>query len=557
MDSEQKLIESIYAATLDPSELQNTVDRWIERVGQAFSIEQPAEQEDLERHLRMAFELLERQGEALEEERATPVLEVRADGEVLKANAAAVASYGASNCHHLHQLPIDEYSLKEVLHEISRSRAPQNGSRLRILMAQRTDVQHRMLITIEPDGANFRLCSSEVVWTERLAELLRHSFDLTVAETEVVRLLSLGWNVDRVAEERGASVATVRSQIRAIYGKTEVSSLPELAHLIVGVGAATFSASDLPVSNTRTHGAAHPRAEDSVLMELPDGRTLEYSVFGATDGFPVLFLHDEICGDGWTDAAVRSLEKRKLKVIAPLRPLYGQTDPLPMGVNMGARQTAEDTICLLDALGFDRVVVLARTLGNSTALYLMAAQPERILGVVAVNPPLPMDDRIFAELNPLLRIMVYATTHSPALMRFVLRVRHAYLSRYGTERFLQTHFNHPSDRKLLENRAVRTAIEHGARITELTGFRGFESDLRIGETQTAESVAGLMRSPVTFVIGCHDQSNRKARIEAVIRAVANADMVELQDAGELVFYRHTEAILDLVQAYTRGAHPQN
>lgn len=58
---------------------------------------------------------------------------------------------------------------------------------------------------------------------------------LSRAEFRVCLLISRGLSVKAVSEELGLSDNTVRSHLRAIYAKTETSSLPELLYLILSV----------------------------------------------------------------------------------------------------------------------------------------------------------------------------------------------------------------------------------------------------------------------------------------------------------------------------------
>ncbi len=59
---------------------------------------------------------------------------------------------------------------------------------------------------------------------------------LSRAEFRVCLMLSRGLSVKAVSEELGLSENTVRSHLRAIYAKTETSSLPELIYRILSSG---------------------------------------------------------------------------------------------------------------------------------------------------------------------------------------------------------------------------------------------------------------------------------------------------------------------------------
>ena len=67
------------------------------------------------------------------------------------------------------------------------------------------------------------------------ADELVQLFALTPSEGELVRLLSQGLSPTNCADRRGVSVATVRTQLKFVYAKTGVSSLPQLMSLVLAL----------------------------------------------------------------------------------------------------------------------------------------------------------------------------------------------------------------------------------------------------------------------------------------------------------------------------------
>ena len=67
------------------------------------------------------------------------------------------------------------------------------------------------------------------------AELLQGLFDLTPAEARVAREIGEGRTVDTIAEMFGLSRETVRSQLKAVLGKTGLGRQADLAALLAGV----------------------------------------------------------------------------------------------------------------------------------------------------------------------------------------------------------------------------------------------------------------------------------------------------------------------------------
>ena len=67
---------------------------------------------------------------------------------------------------------------------------------------------------------------------QRVANLLRAMYDLTPAEVEIVRYLLEGKTAPEVADARGVTVATARTQIKLIYAKFGVRGFPGLVALV-------------------------------------------------------------------------------------------------------------------------------------------------------------------------------------------------------------------------------------------------------------------------------------------------------------------------------------
>jgi DNA-binding CsgD family transcriptional regulator len=64
-------------------------------------------------------------------------------------------------------------------------------------------------------------------------DVLEALYQLTHAEAELVRLIAEGYSLEEVADERGVTMNTVRSQLKQVFSKTETSRQGELVHLVL------------------------------------------------------------------------------------------------------------------------------------------------------------------------------------------------------------------------------------------------------------------------------------------------------------------------------------
>lgn len=121
-------------------------------------------------------------------------------------------------------------------------------------------------------------------------------------------------------------------------------------------------------------------ARDSRLIETRCG-PIEYAASGK--GAPLLVVHGT--GGGFDQAldAAGSLAERGVRVIAPSRFGYLRT---PMPADASAQAQADAFVCLLDALGLDRVAVLGASAGALPALQFAIRYPQRCAALILLVP---------------------------------------------------------------------------------------------------------------------------------------------------------------------------
>lgn len=161
--------------------------------------------------------------------------------------------------------------------------------------------------------------------------------------------------------------------------------------------------------------AAKSRHEAHVV--LPDGRRMAYAEYGPPNGYPVLYCHgfpgSRLEAQLWRPAA----DALGVRLIAPDRPGYGSSDPLP---GRSLADFAVDAVALLDRLGIAQVGVLGISGGGPYALALLAHAPARVLRaalVAALGPPEALA-AVHDDLAPFLRRAWGLTQRKPALIPF-------------------------------------------------------------------------------------------------------------------------------------------
>jgi pimeloyl-ACP methyl ester carboxylesterase len=110
-------------------------------------------------------------------------------------------------------------------------------------------------------------------------------------------------------------------------------------------------------------------------LKTPDGRVLQYCVYGADDGVPVI-AHHGTPGTRWERPdVVAAIEDNGLRVLVPGRPGYGSTRQPGRSV----ADVAADTGLLADEMGWDHFVVTGFSGGGPHALACAALLPSRVV----------------------------------------------------------------------------------------------------------------------------------------------------------------------------------
>jgi pimeloyl-ACP methyl ester carboxylesterase len=137
-------------------------------------------------------------------------------------------------------------------------------------------------------------------------------------------------------------------------------------------------------SREETSNTAEPPPIAGVRRSFVEARGVRFSVTeaGPADGRPVLALH------GWPQHhwAFRDLladPPPGLRIIAPDLPGYGWSGPAPH--KWAKEDVASDVLALLDALGLDRVLLVAHDWGAFVGYLMVLREPERFDGYLALN----------------------------------------------------------------------------------------------------------------------------------------------------------------------------
>ena len=197
--------------------------------------------------------------------------------------------------------------------------------------------------------------------------------------------------------------------------------------------------------------------KDTNILHWPDGRRLAYAEYGDPNGKPVILFHGNPNSRLLWGVIPGSPFLPNLRLIAPDRPGFGQTD-FVQGVTT-IENWPNDIIALADSLGIDKFAVFAPSGGGPFALSCAWKIPERLTSVgifACVGPLIPETDKNIAA--PI-RTMWAKAPRFPGLFKLQMKMT-AWLARKFTRLYIKMVLKEFSatDREVYERRNIAELI---------------------------------------------------------------------------------------------------
>jgi pimeloyl-ACP methyl ester carboxylesterase len=284
---------------------------------------------------------------------------------------------------------------------------------------------------------------------------------------------------------------------------------------------------------------ARSPAEDGVLDR--DGFGVGYAVYGDGEPTVCLVMPDTIVHAGAWKAQVPFLA-RHFRVVTVDPRGNGRSDRPTSPEEFALAELEADVWGVLDHVGGGAVVLVGLCSGAGLATIMAAERPERVLGVVAINPGL--------VLSPVLpnRLLYDFDAELDTTDGWAKRNRHYWLRDWPgfAEFFFAEMFPEPHSTKQLED-TVAWATETTA-ATMLMDV-ACEGDRR--QVEEAEETCRRVRCPVLVVTGSLDncQSPERGRRLAEL---TGGDFVLLEGSGHLPNGRDPVKVNLLLRDFVRG-----
>lgn len=391
------------------------------------------------------------------------------------------------------------------------------------------------------DAAAGMLTVLAPVWSHQTINAVREHFHFTEAEISIVQALANGLNADQIADERQTSILTVRSQIKAILSKANLGTQTNLVRYM-GFLQRYENAPQHYANNAAGGGGAAGFTSD--FFTLSTGRRMAYRELGPADGRPVLYIHGMIDSTRLPLQTIDALHKRNIRLIAPTRPAYGQSEPYQTPDNALA-EFADYAIELLDFLKIDRVPVFGHMAGTLYGVALAGHHPTRVSSIFSLAGAVPMVAHSqFSGMSTGHRISGLTARHAPALLPVLIKGGIRLIRSGKEEQMFDLAFEDGSrDKAVAEEPEIRELLYERYRFVTVQGENAFKTDIMLASSDWS-ALMDKLECSMSIVHGAHDKVVLVDGVRGFADKHPNCQLTVLEDAGQLVLLTDPQIVLD-------------
>lgn len=571
----QDVIDRLYEVAVDPARYEELLDQWetmISPYRRTQGLDTPIALTaiDFEAHFRRASKVIDAIDPAqIEDSESQAFLAqfdkaaaftIGRDLSVAALNAPASVVLGLEKGAPLSALPLHPEDAEAFGEQVTRL-LQANDEHPQMFRARMRDKPRLLVCQLRavrrPDAASFVIAvTSELIWPAGFDAFLRSVFDLTEAETQVLRALSECHSIKEIAAARGRTVETVRAQIKSLQSKTETRSQAELVRLTLStMDIATYTQDRAEGAPATSEGFETLQPRPYHRLQLPDGRRMDYLVLGDPAGRPCLFGPQDYGLTRWPASAEAEAARRGIKVIVPVRGGFGKSTPPPRGASLSQTFT-RDYAHLLDHLGVKACPFIS--LGGDVyfSVNFHDVHPHRVTAIIACAGILPLTrSEQYERMHKWHRFILAGARYTPHLLPFMVKAGFALARKLGKRAFVQAVYGaSKADIETFSDPEVFEAMVVGSEVTlspEHMAHAAFAAEVTEQETTDWSGQVKRCegRTPIHFINGLDDPQTAPETLAEHQRDYPWIEFTTYEDAGQLVFFRKWGDVLDILEQY--------
>ncbi|MEL6827214.1 MAG: alpha/beta fold hydrolase [Pseudomonadota bacterium] len=229
---------------------------------------------------------------------------------------------------------------------------------------------------------------AKATWNPELSPLLETAYGLTGAEIEILEGLIEYGALSDVAEKRGRSIRTVRTQLTHIFGKLGISSQTELALFLATL--TQLMTKERRPSEISADWSTLEKGELSRHTIETKGHRLSYIKYGDPSGEPILLIHSTTPPEMTPEFRI-ACRQAGLLMIGCHKP--GAAGGTVRSQKDGPNEMASHYAAVLDVERVDSAIVAGHCSGGLYALAAAEHLGRRAKGVLLLDTGVPIRSR--------------------------------------------------------------------------------------------------------------------------------------------------------------------
>ena len=472
---------------------------------------------------------------------AGPAIVVTPDLRVAAANSEGMEAFAVTTGAFLSSDVIDPAS-NSAFQSIVRS-ASQNGNVTQTILhvldqkhpGERFHAEAFLLRVPGQEKAYIALRTLQLAWSEGTSQRLVDGFGLTKAEVDVAQQFFELCDVKQVAELRGASVHTVRTQIKTILAKTEATSQADLIRLCAMVASRQLlDARGLPTRWTDPLGREQ-------IITTSSGRKIAWTWIGAPNGKPIIFLRGMAMGYLLPKEAEDRLAKAGLKLFVPSRPGYGNS---PLDESIPAfEDNCEALTEFLDHMDLCGCIGIGISDGIIPLLAEQDRNPERFRGLISIGFNGCLNRAAFRKLPVPQATLLRLAQRAPRLLELIAKLGFRIMQQHGVDWYLErAHASTPRDLETCKNPETATLVRDACAHMAVQGTRTFVRDMQMFHAPVDGAIDRL-RIPMLSMVPTDDGLYDADEYAELTRRNPRVAVVPVDGTADLLIYQETDFIL--------------
>lgn len=403
----------------------------------------------------------------------------------------------------------------------------------------------RVVMPSYGDSGLLLINGMEIIISKDKRESLQSSFGLTAAEMDVIDLLLAGHGQKAIAEIRDSREDTVKKQIRSIKDKTSSKTTIALVCLIASFSqlkSADVQTSKRSITNQADQTYSMPSQHKTINVK---GHRVEYCVYGAAKLRPILMVHSSMGGVVLPPSFAIHMNKRGYKIIVPMRPGYGLSDPLKG--NFSIEKVAELMRDFANALNLENYMVAGCALGYCYAVALAALEPKRIKGIIGIAGYLPLEPKQFSEVMPAFQRAVFKTAGGkPSLGKFLVLGGYRLLLQCGAHTLFQKLFRNSKEDLLVCNDSDALGLlSLGTKIATAQGLEAFLKDCSLA-LYDWRYILDKTKQPMCLFMGTDDSIFQPKMVADFCDVYPHIELNIIENTGQLMMYAKPKYLADKI-----------